>query len=171
MSGFANEAYIVVTLNLLSLELKCNNPEKRTVMHESFGRPHQITSSSFGFFDVVDGCRPRGVGGRSAPSAGEVWPDSGGPWIQVRDDRRRRGGPARQRRDKMKQSPIDIIPTDTPVTARTPTGRHNNAAANAPPDQASSFHVYICIKSASDSEAENAARNNNPAAAVSLVRH
>lgn len=32
MSGFANEAYIVVTLNLLSLELKCNNPEKPTVM-------------------------------------------------------------------------------------------------------------------------------------------
>lgn len=37
MSGFANEAYIVVTLNLLSLELICNNPEKQTVMYESFG--------------------------------------------------------------------------------------------------------------------------------------
>lgn len=35
MSGFANEAYIVVTLNLLSLELKCNNPGKRTVAFES----------------------------------------------------------------------------------------------------------------------------------------
>lgn len=47
MSGFANEAYIVVTLNLLSLELKCNNPEKPTVMYESFGRLHQIPLDFF----------------------------------------------------------------------------------------------------------------------------
>lgn len=35
MSGFANEAYIAVTLNLLSLELKGNNPGKPTVAFES----------------------------------------------------------------------------------------------------------------------------------------
>lgn len=49
MSGFANEAYIVVTLNLLSLELKCNNPEKRTVTYASFGRARQISWNSVGF--------------------------------------------------------------------------------------------------------------------------
>lgn len=75
MSGFANEAYIVVTLNLLSLELKCNNPEKPTVMHESFGRAHQITSNSVGFLDVVDRCRPGDDGADlPPPSPGEFGP-------------------------------------------------------------------------------------------------
>lgn len=75
MSGFANEAYIVVTLNLLSLGFKCNNPEKQTVLFEFYGRAHQITSNSFGFFFyVVDRCRPGDVGSRSTPSPGTFGP-------------------------------------------------------------------------------------------------
>lgn len=166
MSGFANEAYIVVTLNLLSLELKCNNPEKPTA---TYGRvtSHQIPLD---FVDVVD--RPGDVGGGVSAVAGE------GSLARFgrQSDPHERGSPTPRRTYVSKKKRDETIshrhhPHDTSVTARTSTGRRDNAAANAPPDRAPSFHVYICIKSASDREAENAARKNKPAAAASSVRH
>lgn len=97
MSGFANEAYIVVTLNLLSLELKCNNPGKRTVAFKSlysvtvrFAVAVQATSS-WGVNAVAGTFRP-------------VRPVSAGPHLQMGADGRRHAGRVHQRIKEMKQS-------------------------------------------------------------------